>query len=57
MFDGAYSTARQSIRIEFGDKDAKKPFAVDISPAKEDEFIAELQKRCEGIGEIENRRK
>lgn len=57
LFDGAYSTAHKSIRIEFGDKDAVKPFMVDISPSKEDEFIEELKKRCENVIEIENKRK
>lgn len=57
LFDGAYSTSHKSIRIEFGDKEAVKPFVVDISPSREDEFLNELKKRCENVVDIENKRK
>ena len=57
LMDGAYSTAQKSVRIEFGDKNAIKPYMVDISPSREDEFLEELKKRCKNVGEIENKRK
>ena len=57
LMDGAYSTALKSVRIEFGSKDAKKPYMVDISPSKEEEFLTELKSRCHEVGEIEDKRK
>ena len=57
LMDGPYSTALKSVRIEFGDKNSVKPYVVDISPSREDEFLEELKKRCSSNIEIEDKRK
>ena len=56
-FDGAYSTALKSIEINFGDKNAKKPYKLFISPAREYEFLLKLMARCNDVKKIEDKRK
>lgn len=56
-FNGAYSTALKSIEIEFGEKHAKKPLRLCISPTEEEEFLSKLMTRCHDVDNIEDKRK